>query len=161
MRLSKKTVILGLGNILLKDEGIGVQVIKELNKEPLGENVEVIDAGVAGIDSLFSLKGTGKLIVIDAVKKGNKPGTLYRLGKEDLLSEMDNKELSLHQISLQQSLSLADKAKMLPKQVVLIGVEPKDIDWGLELSEDLTKKIPDIIDMVVKEIPSLKCFTPN
>src|SRR4030042_7180736 len=77
-------LILGIGNLLLKDEGVGVHVVERLREIPLPENVEVLDGGTAGLDLVDFIGGRKKLIVIDAVNAGEKPGTIYRLTEENL-----------------------------------------------------------------------------
>ncbi|GAH50651.1 unnamed protein product, partial [marine sediment metagenome] len=97
--MSKKIVILGLGNILLKDEGVGVHIAREVAGKDLPENVEIIDGGTASLDVLMSMKDVDKLIIIDALKGGEEPGSIYRLSREDLSGRTKN-PVSLHQINL-------------------------------------------------------------
>ena len=75
---SGRVLVLGLGNVLLKDEGVGVHVAGQLQKQVLPCNVEVIDGGTAGLDVLLSQQGLDKLVVIDAMRAGKKPGTIYK-----------------------------------------------------------------------------------
>jgi len=148
--LSKKIVILGVGNILLGDEGVGVHVAKEIEKRELPENVEVIDGGTASMDILSSMKDVDKLIIIDALRCGETPGTVYRLHPEDLLASLDS-YVSLHQINVLEGLILARKTGNAPKETVIIGIEPEKIDWGLGVTPEIDKKIPDIINIVLEE----------
>jgi len=154
--LSRKTVILGLGNILLKDEGIGVHVIKELEKKGLPQTLEIIDAGTSGLEIIPSIKDTDTLIIIDAIKTDKAPGTVYRLKPEDLPLDPNIKSLSLHQIGVLESLSIVKNLGKLPREVIIIGIEPKEISLGLELSQELKQKIPDIVNIILKEIHSLE-----
>ena len=148
--MSEKIVILGLGNILLKDEGVGVHVAEEISGRNLPENVDVVDGGTASLDILLSMKDVKKLIIIDALKGGEPPGTVYRLYPGDLLNTSESK-LSLHQINLVDALSIIEKMGNAPKETVIIGVEPKEIDWGLEVTPDIKQKIPEITDIVLEE----------
>ena len=148
---SKKIVILGVGNILLGDEGVGVHIVEEIEKIGLPENVEVIDGGTASIDILISMKDVDKLIIIDALKGGEKPGTVYRLHPEDLLASLDS-YVSLHQINVLEGLSLARKTGNAPQETVIIGIEPEKTDWGLGITPEIDKKIPDILNIVLEEV---------
>ncbi len=147
----KKVVILGLGNILMKDEGVGVHVAREVEKRELPDYVEIIDGGTASTDILASMGGVDKLIIIDALKGGEKPGTVYRLYPEDLPVPSES-FVSLHQIDVLLGLSLARKTGSTPKETVIIGIEPKEIDWGIGLTPEIDKKIPGIVDNILGEI---------
>lgn len=149
--MSKKIVILGLGNILLKDEGVGVRVAGELSKRGLPENVDIIDGGTASLDVLTSIKDIEKLIIIDALKGGEEPGSIYRLCPEDLLAETKNC-VSLHQINLLDALNIAKKIGSTPEETVIIGIEPKAVDSGLGVTSCIEQKIPEIINIVLKEL---------
>jgi len=147
--LSKKIVFLGLGNILLKDEGIGVHIIQELEKCSLPENCELIDGGTAGLDCLPPINEIEKLVIIDAIKGHKAPGTIYSLRPEHLIEDSSCEALSLHQVGIIELLSMAKKAGSLPGEVIIIGVEPKEIGWGLELTDCLKQKVPAIISNLV------------
>ena len=156
---SGRVLVLGLGNVLLKDEGVGVHVAGELQKHVLSCNVEVIDGGTAGLDVLLSQQGLDKLVVIDAMRAGKKPGTIYktRLKAEEkdkltqIFSEAEPK-ISLHQVGLLDALSVAEKMNHAPEEIVIIGVEPKEMDYGLELTEPVKQRLAEIVNMVLEEI---------
>lgn len=154
--MSKKTVILGLGNILLKDEGIGVHVIKELEKKSLPDNVELIDGGTSSLDILLSIENTEKLIIIDALKFGKDPGTIYKIDPKDLEEKIDMDKLSLHQMNLLETLLIAKTKGTLPEEIVILGVEPFEISSGLGLTPKLQEKLPKVIDAVLNEINTLE-----
>lgn len=155
---SRRILILGLGNILLKDEGVGVRVVGELQKQNLPGNVEVIDGGTAGLDILLLHEGLDKLVVIDALRAGGKPGTIYRaqFSGKDRLTEVFSREeaskISLHQIGLLDALAVAERMNCAPKEIVIIGVEPGEVDCGLELTDEVKRRIPEIVNAVLKEI---------
>ncbi len=148
----KSTVVMGVGNLLLKDEGVGIHVVQALQDSPLLTNVpvKVIDGGTSP-DVVHLLDGTDKLIVIDAVKGGGHPGSIYRFQANDVPMEA-NISTSLHQIGLLDTLNMMECIGSKPKDVVIIGVETKEIDWGLELSPELEQKIPQIIRVVLQEL---------
>ena len=149
--MCKKITILGLGNILLKDEGVGVWIAEEIAKRSLPENVDIIDGGTAGIDILSSMKNVDKLIIIDALQGDEKPGTVYRLHPKDLPVPSDS-YLSVHQMNIVEGLNIAQKTGNAPQEAVIIGVEPEDIDWGLGVTSKIQQKFPEIIDIVLEEV---------
>lgn len=148
-----RMAVLGVGNLLLKDEGVGVHLIQALQRVPLTGKGEltIIDGGTC--PDAFDLlpEGIGKLIIVDAVRGGGEPGTIYRFTPEDLIFGR-GAITSLHQLGLAEGLRMMACADGEPKEVVIIGVEPKEIGWGLEMSPELQEKVPQIIDLVEKEI---------
>jgi hydrogenase maturation protease len=153
-----RILVLGLGNILLKDEGIGVHVAQELQRMALPCNVEVIDGGTAGLDVLLLAQGVEKLVVIDALRAGKEAGTIYKaqlkLEDYDELEQIfrGGNKISLHQAGLIDALAAVRRTGCAPKEIVIIGVEPQAVDVGLELSDKLKHKLAEIIDTVLKEI---------
>ncbi|MFH1957817.1 MAG: HyaD/HybD family hydrogenase maturation endopeptidase [bacterium] len=152
--MHKNIIVLGLGNILLKDEGIGVHIAQEMVKKSLPENVKVIDAGTASLYAFSKLKNINKLIIVDAVRGGKKPGTVYRMDSRDLPAPAcpDSAYLSLHHINVSNVLRITEKMGNVPEETVIIGVEPKEIDWGMELTPDIKQKVPDIVNTVLEEL---------
>jgi len=147
-----KVVILGMGNQLLRDEGIGVHIARALEGTPSPSNVdlEVVDGGTLP-DAPLAFGDVDKLIVVDAVQAGGESGTVYRFHPEDI--ELDDKLLtSLHQVSLLENLWLMERFSQKPKDVVIIGIEPEDMSWGLELSARLQERTPQIIKTVLREV---------
>ncbi len=140
-----------MGNLLYKDEGIGIHLIRELEKMKLPPNLELIDGGVGSLDILLSLENIDKLIIIDALKGGGAPATVYRIDYQELEAEIDFNNLSLHQLSLLEVLSLIKKLGKLPPKVLIIGVEPKEISPGLNLTSRLKEKLPYILGVILKE----------
>ena len=157
---NRRILVLGLGNILLRDEGVGSHVAALLQKEPLPADVEVVDGGTAALDALLLAQRAEKLIVIDALRAGGKPGTIYRAkflaGEKDELAELfagqRGSRISLHQVGLIDALAVAGRLNCLPEEIVIIGVEPAEVGYGLELTDEVEQKTPEIIDTVVKEI---------
>jgi hydrogenase maturation protease len=148
----KKTVIVGVGNVLLKDEGIGVHVVRALQEMSLAspkEDVEVVDGGTSP-SALDSAEGVDKLIIVDAARGGGEPGTIYRFTPDDV-SGGPKLLTSLHDLTLLDSLRMMESVGNPPRETVIIGVEPAEVDWGLELTPTLRGKLPDIVRRVVEE----------
>ncbi len=144
-----KILIVGIGNLLCRDEGIGVHVIQEMKNMKLPDHIELLDIGTSTMDLISYLEGVKKLIVIDAMKSGKAPGTIYQCMPEDLLPKGEE-PISLHEIGLLETLAMAKKMGM-EINTVIIGVEPKVLDWNMELSNEVKTKIPAIIEAVLKE----------
>ena len=140
--------VLGIGNVLLRDEGIGCHVVHALEGIPLPD-VKVIDGGTCP-DVLQLLEDADKLVIVDAVKGGGTPGQIYRFHLEDITLEQ-KPFLSLHDVGLVDNLMLMQLWHNL-SETIIIGVEPKEINWGLELSPELQEKMPQIIDTIVSEL---------
>jgi hydrogenase maturation protease len=147
--------VLGIGNTLLRDEGIGCHVAHALESRLVGTltDVKIMDCGTCP-DVLHLLEDTDKLIIVDAVKGGGTPGQIYRFHLEDMTLEQ-KPCLSLHDVDLVESFML--KRLCHPdfigiSEAVIIGVEPKEINWGLELSLELQEKMPQIIDTILSEL---------
>ncbi len=145
-----RVVVIGVGNLLLKDEGIGIHAVKALQEINLPEDVKIIDGGTAP-DLIAYTKAGDKLIIIDAAKAGGKPGTIYRFRPQDLAAE-NNNIVSLHELGVAPNLRLMALMNNEPSEIVIIGVEPKEIGWGTELSPELQPVIPEIVEVVLKEI---------
>lgn len=149
----KKIAIIGVGNLLQRDDGVGIWAVEELKKQNLPENIEVYDAATDPMTVLEAMDNKDKAIIIDAFTGGNKPGTIYKCRIEDLnLDEEEiNVEISLHGISFLDVIKTAKHAFNLPKEIVIIGVEPAVIETGMELSEELSKRMPDLIKVIMEE----------
>ena len=128
-------------------------MLKELEKLPLPQEVELVDMGTRGIDILFQLEGAEKVIIIDAVMSEKKPGTIYRMKREDL-GESKLNFLSLHDFNWQHGLALAEKTlgKNFPKEVVVVGVEIKNIKMGIGLSRPVRNSLPGVLNLIQKEL---------
>jgi hydrogenase maturation protease len=149
----KPVLILGIGNLILKDEGVGVHVIERLKNMALPSDVEVIDGGTMGIDLLYHIEGRKKVIVIDAVNTDGAAGTIYRFTDKDL-EEKKECLRSAHEIDFTDVLKLAQFLKNRPDTVIFIGIKPKDISEGFGLSPQIEERIPQIVELVLKEMES-------
>lgn len=148
-------LVLGVGNILLQDEGVGVHAIRALQEGyRLPEGVEVVDGGTSGMDLLEIIAGRDHLIVVDAVKTGQPPGTLVRLGSDQVRAFFRTK-ISPHQLGLSDVLASATLSGEHPKEVSLVGMVPHSMDTGLELSPMALSRLRTLVDMTVAELCSL------
>ncbi len=154
----KKIAIIGVGNILMKDEGIGVHSLKKLETLKLPRNIELYEGGTRILDILPSLEGIDLIIIIDAVKSGKKPGAV-NLFEVDLSKNGNSKEMvSLHEMDLISSIKFAKQIYDLPEKIIIIGIEPKEVDIGIEMTKEVTKTIPEVIEKVNKTI---QCYSAS
>lgn len=145
-----KTLVLGLGNELLADEGVGVHAVRALVKKGVAENVTVLDIGVNLLDAIPELETPDHVIIVDAMKAGGHPGTVYRLG----FGECVVKEYvaSMHGFDIARVFALAQR-KDIP-EITVIGVEPDRIDWSMALSGAVAASLPAVVEAVEREINS-------
>ncbi|MGD0153957.1 MAG: HyaD/HybD family hydrogenase maturation endopeptidase [Thermacetogeniaceae bacterium] len=147
-----KKIVLGIGNLLLKDEGIGVHLVRALEDRQLPPDVDVIDGGTAGCDLLPLLSGAEKIIIVDALKGGEPPGAVYRLTPQDFQQQAKYDVISLHDIGIMDALKMLELMDGYLPAVVIIGVEPGQIEVGLDLTPEVSASLPFILDLVMKEI---------
>ncbi len=146
----KRVLIMGIGNILLRDEGVGVRVIEAMEKLDLPDDVELIDAGTAGADLVDIVADRPKLIVVDAVKTDSPPGTVFRMTEQDLMpSEVP--AASLHELGLLDALHMTRHLGCSPAEVVIFGIQPETIKCGMELSDRIAAVVPKVIELVMAE----------
>ncbi|MBI5190195.1 MAG: HyaD/HybD family hydrogenase maturation endopeptidase [Nitrospirae bacterium] len=150
-----KVMILGVGNILLKDEGFGVRVVERMRDTfSFPDNVELMDGGTAGLDLLPFVEGFDRLVIIDTVNAGEPPGSIFRFTPDDITVKVPYKT-SLHQIGMVEVFAIAE-ALGRKMEAVIIGIQPEDMhSLGLELTDTLQAKVPEVIGMVLKELELL------
>jgi hydrogenase maturation protease len=144
-------LVLGVGNILLRDEGVGVRVVEALQRTELPPQVELFDGGTIGADLLDVIADRRKVIVIDAVLGDFEPGTVLRMTPADLAPH-DRPSASLHDFGVLETLTLARRMNAEPDEVVLIGVKPFRVEYGLELTPEMQRLVPRLVDAVLEEL---------
>lgn len=126
-----KTLVLGVGNKLMSDEGVGVHVIERLaEKYKLPEEVQVLDGGTLGLDLLYYLEGIENLLMVDAAETGKEAGVMIRLEGEQVPAFMSVK-ISPHQMGVPDMLAAAKMKDIYPKRIVLWGIQPELVTLGL------------------------------
>lgn len=156
MGATKKILILGIGNLLFKDEGIGVHVVEKIINMALPANVEVVDGGIDSYAFEYFIENRDKVIVVDTMRAGGGPGSIYRLSGEEFLGR-PREFKTTQEMEFEDALRIAILMKTNPKELVVIGVEPEDTGaeahiCEIGLSPSIENKIPKIIQMVMKEI---------
>ena len=147
--------IIGFGNIYMGDDGVGIRVIEKIKEQGIFtdyDNVEVIDGGTSGVDLIFFLQQADKVIVIDAVDGGQGIGEVvtFSIGEILCFGNKVIKSFSLHDINLKEVFELI-RALKIEKDLKIIGINPKEVDYGEKLSPQIENKIPQIISMIKKE----------
>ena len=151
-------LILGIGNILMRDDGVGVRAIEALRQVPLPDTVELLDGGTFGADLLDEIANRRKLIVLDAMGTDAAPGAVLRLSGADLWQEQE--ALSLHEFGLVETLKMARQLGCAPAEVVVFGVQPQEIALSLELSPAVAAAIPRLVEQILAELAAEK-VTPS
>ncbi len=149
----KKIKVLGCGNTLVGDDGVGIRVIERLQQIKLPSNVEAIDAGVGGLAILSWIEDADKVIIIDAVQTGNEPpGTVYKFTDKEL-PPSNMFMLSLHDLNLVDTINVGRIVQKMPDEIVIIGVEVRRVaEFTKELTPEVEAAIPEVLDLVLKEI---------
>jgi hydrogenase maturation protease len=144
-----KTILIGLGNILMGDEGIGVHAVKAIEARfEIPPELEVLDGGTAGLDLLPFFEGRDRVLLVDAVDFGAEPGFMGELANEAIPARFGKNKASLHHLGLAEVLALAQLQDILPREIYLIGIQPLSMDPGLELTERLQGKFEALITRV-------------
>lgn len=150
-----RVVVLGAGNLLLSDEGLGVRAIERLPLAyVLPPQVEIIDGGTCSMEMLEDLEGLDALIMVDAIRSGEAPGALLRL-TGDAVPVFFRTKLSPHQIGLCDVLATLELLGRAPKYTAILGVEPQSLALGMELSPAVEAVMPTLLRMVVDELAGL------
>ena len=147
-------LVLGLGNILFQDEGLGVHAAKLLrtnHKLPL--HTEIIDGGTLGLDLLTYFQPQCSILILDAIRAGKTPGELIRLAGKAIPATLAQK-MSMHQLGLQDLLATCHLRDSMPQRVVLWGIEPAAIDWGLDCSPAVAQALPTLVACAAQEVQS-------
>ena len=150
-----RVVVLGIGNTLLSDEGVGVHTVNALEKGyDLPPEVSVVDGGTSGMDCLDLLADADHLLIADAMRFGAEPGTIKRVDHDGLQAYFKTK-LSPHQVGLNDVLATMNIRGIMPKRIVLFGIQPKSFELGLELSPDIAPRLPALLACLVDELTAI------
>ena len=157
--MNSKIVVIGIGNLLLMDEGIGVHTINELEKHDLPESIEIYDGGTGGFKLIDLMHGAARVIFIDAVETGKAPGSVTIFSAEDVHSIYNKKKYSLHDTDLMEIIKMAEMLGN-PPMIEIVGIQPKTINYGTTLSKELAVSMSNIVNSVLKRIEEV-CSTTS
>jgi hydrogenase maturation protease len=149
----KKTVVLGLGNPIMSDEGIGPAILQRfMDRAQDYAPIEFVDVGTGGFSLLYHLEGADRVVFVDCAQMGDQPGTIRRFTCDQVQTVKRLAHFSLHEGDL---LTLIEKAKQLgqcPEEIVIFGIEPELIDFGLDLTETLSARMDEYVARIDEEL---------
>lgn len=146
--------IIGLGNYLRGDEGVGIHAVEKLRGMPWPDTVEIIDGGTPGVGLLHLIEERRLALIIDCADFGGKPGEI-EVFDPDRLERDEKEEISLHATDLLTSLELARRVGRYPQKAMILGIQPKSISPSVSLSPEVLgaiDKIPDMVKEVIREM---------
>lgn len=145
-------LVLGVGNLVMSDDGIGVLVVQKLQREyRLPSEVSVMDGGTLGLDILPYLENIERLIVVDALETGKAPGSRIRLTGDEIPLALETK-LSPHQMGLKDLLTVSMLMGHAPREMVLIGVQPGSIEMGTELTPVVEAQLEPMLEDILETL---------
>ena len=151
----KKITVLGIGNILLTDEGVGIHILnKLLNEYQFPPEVKLLDGGNLGMGLLTFIEGSDKLLIIDAISGEGEPGTIYEFAGDKVLAYFRNK-ISAHELGIQEILATLEVIGKPITETVVVGVQPLSFEIGLELTPTVSSKVDSIVE---KSLATLKAW---
>jgi hydrogenase maturation protease len=150
--MSHPITVLGIGNILLQDEGFGVKIVEELHRRyRFPDVVQVLDGGTLGMDLLRFISGCEKLLVVDAIAGNGPPGSFYRLAGEEVQVYFSEK-VSLHELGIRDVLATLEVLGQPVTEVVVLGVEPAVLELGLELTPVVAAAVDKTVAAVIAQL---------
>ena len=150
--MMKPILILGLGNPLQGDDGIGCRVAQELESRTLPDDVEVMDGGTPGIGLLNLFEGRQQVIIIDAAEMGRAPGEIVRFRPEDVILTGSTERFSLHRSGVADALALARELHLALPEIIVFGVQPVQAGWSDQLSPPVQLAVEKVIDAIVGQV---------
>lgn len=146
------TVILGVGNTLRGDDGLGPKVIDWLSEQDLPQDVALVDGGTSGLAIVSQMMGQRRAIIVDAADMHGAPGEWRRFSPDSVRFKTNDTTFSLHFAGLTEALTLAAALKVLPEEVIIYGVQPACIDWMSELSAEVQAVVPVVGQAVLQDV---------
>ncbi len=152
---TQSILVLGVGSLLMGDDGVGVRVAHALEHAHLPRNVQVVDGGMGGITLIGLMEDADGVVLVDAADMGKPPGTCVVFSPDEVRSVKKTHPFSLHHTDLLGLLDLMKKLEMRIPAVRVIGVQPERVEWTDVLSKTIADRIPQIVSLVKNEIANL------
>ncbi|MFO7819390.1 MAG: hydrogenase maturation protease [Halanaerobacter sp.] len=143
-----KVTVIGIGNILKRDDGLGPVVIEKLKEKKWGVEILIVDGGTAPLTYLKELSGSEYVMIIDALQNGQTPGTIHQFKTAEIKTEQHGS----HNYSLSQIIALAREFNNLPREIFYYGIQPAELSFGTELSHPVQESIPHLIRTIQEQI---------
>jgi hydrogenase maturation protease len=144
-------MVVGIGNLIMQDDGVGVHAIKALEELGFSDDVELIDGGTHSYDLIEEFCRAENLIIVDAMHAGGEPGTIYRAPFDELGLEPNENITSLHEMHFVEAMKMTRMLGYNPTTTVF-GIEPAIIEINMDLSPEVTKKFPQLVELIHQEI---------
>lgn len=141
-------LVLGLGNVLLADDGVGIHVIRALEAMDLPPHVALRDGGTIGLSLLTEIEDCASLVVVDAMELGCEPGVIGVFEDGEIEVQLGGKKRSAHEVALADLLAAAQLVGRSPERRTLIGVQPGRIGWGMEAEGPVAEAVRPVCDIV-------------
>ncbi len=151
--MNKETIVLGLGNPLMGDEGIGIKLI-EMLQSASGDfpEADFVDAGTGGMSLLHLISGRKKAVIIDCCIMGTEPGTIKQFTPDEVKTVKQLTHLSLHEVDIIKVIDLARQLGECPEEIIFLGIEPETVSQQMELSEILTDRLPQYTETIKAQL---------
>ena len=151
--MKKSVIVIGLGNMLMSDEGVGVRAVQRLSDfADRFPQVDFADAGTGGMSVLHLIEGRDKAIFVDCARMGEEAGVIKKFTPREIKSNKVLSHQSLHEVDLIKIINMSDKLGQCPAEIVIFGIEPKSVKPGRELSKTLTDRLDEYIKVICKEL---------
>ena len=149
--LSSDTVVIGVGNTILSDDGVGVHAARLLQGDPrVPAGVTILDGGTIGLELLPYAADASRLLLLDAVNSGEAPGTLTRMTARDVLATSAGR--SVHQLGVADLIAALALVATRPQDIVVLGVQPANTDWGTSLSPEVEAALTCVVDAALAQL---------
>ncbi len=154
--MRKEIAIVGLGNRMMQDEGIGVRIVEKLAQhDGLPDDVEAIELGVGGFLLLHELEGRQRVLIVDCARMGAEPGTLRGFRPEEARSVKVLPRMSLHEGDVLETLALAESLGQCLPDVRVYGIEPESVEPGRDLTPTLESRLDEYVAQILSDLGSL------
>ncbi|MGA3044804.1 MAG: HyaD/HybD family hydrogenase maturation endopeptidase [Bryobacteraceae bacterium] len=148
---SSDTVVVGVGNTILSDDGAGVHAARRLQDDPrVPQGVTILDGGTLGLELIPYVSDASRVLFLDAVNSGEAPGTLARMTGNELLGTSGG--MSVHQLGVADLIAALALVSAKPQDIVVLGVQPANTDWGTSLSPDVEAALQGLVDAAVAQL---------
>lgn len=146
-----KVMVVGIGNLIMQDDGVGVHAIKALEELGFSDDVELIDGGTNSYDLIEEFCRAEHLIIVDAMHAGGEPGTIYRAPYDELGLEPTENITSLHEMHFVEAMNMTRMLGYNPPTTVF-GIEPAVVEVSMDLSHQVAEKFPRLVELIHQEI---------
>jgi hydrogenase maturation protease len=156
--MSSRTLVLSLGNLLRGDDGVGAAVLEQLTSRAFAGDIDFLEGGTPGLETLMLLQGYDRVIIIDAADMGCAPGEWRCFTPDQVRLQARDLYLrgTLHYAGLAEALNLGEALDMLPPEIIIYGIQPENIDWEIGLSPAVANAVPNVCEAITEVLTNGK-----